>query len=92
MRRCAIITVRTCRQPCDSHDVGRGGEGCLAVKEHALLEPTGGFVGLLLRLPLPGAQAYVPPPNLVHAPIAHFALDKLARKGTRRSQGGLVDG
>lgn len=55
--------------------------------------PPGGFVGSVAQTaPAWGqAQAYVPPPNLVHAPIAHFALDKLAPKGTRRSQGGLVD-
>ena len=55
--------------------------------------PPGGFVGSVAQTaPAWGqAQAYVPPPNLVHAPIAHFSLDKLAPKGTRRSQGGLVD-
>jgi len=30
-------------------------------------------------------------PSFVHAPISHFALHNLAAKGTRRSQGSLVD-
>lgn len=60
-------------------------------------DPPGGFVGSsnLAAVPttanLEAHSDKSPSCEFVHAPLSYFALDRLTAKGSRRSQGGLVD-